>query len=51
VHDLTDERIDIQTLFQALYNVKFLEQIPLVSHHYQAANADDIYCFVVPEPP
>jgi hypothetical protein len=31
VHDLTDERIDIQTLFQALYNVKFLEQIPLVS--------------------
>jgi hypothetical protein len=24
VHDLTDERIDIQTLFQALYSVKFL---------------------------
>ena len=38
------ERIDIQTLFQALYNVKFLEQIPLVSLH-QVANADDIYVF------
>jgi hypothetical protein len=50
VQDLTDERIDIQTLFQALYNVKFLEQIPLVSLH-PAANADDIYCFLVPEPP
>jgi hypothetical protein len=32
IKDFTEERIDIQVLFKALYNTKFLEQIPLVKN-------------------